>query len=140
MLFALKGSAEEDIVKLENELQYKIPLALREYLQIMGESTNFYEYLDEHGTKEILKLRSWMYEWINKYRDQGICLDEIKIILPFFNFQDTFFYVNVEPGNDNPAVYAFDINTTPTIRKLSNDFEDFVRSQYTGLLIKSGLL
>ena len=130
----LKGSKEAEIRELERELKYSIPMALREYLALMGEKTNFYEYLDEHGTKEMLKLRMWIYEWIDKYRSQGIGLNEIKNILPFFNFQDTFFYVDIEDGNDNPAVYAFDINEKPTIRMISNNFVDFVKWRYDQLL------
>jgi competence CoiA-like predicted nuclease len=139
ILSQLKGSKEEDIKKLELQLQYNIPMALREYLEIMGDKTNFYEYVDEHGTQEIFKLRIWMHEWIDKYRSKGISLNEIESILPFFNFQDTFFYIKIEDANNNPAVYAFDINEKPTIRMVSDSFVDFVKNGYNALLKKYNL-
>lgn len=130
ILSELKGSTIERLNQLESELKYGIPLALREYLLVMGEETSLYEYCDEHGTNEILKLREWLYEWVEKYREQGIALNEIKNVLPFFNFQDTFFYLTIEDGDDNPPVYAFDINDRPTIRKLDDQFSEFVRRRY----------
>ncbi len=133
-LVSIEGSDMETIEKVEIELGYSIPKALKEYLMLMGEKTNFYEYWDEHGTREILKLNSWLYEWINKYRSEGIQLEKIKDVLSFFNFQDTFFYIPIEAGNENPSVYAFDINDTPTIRKLNDSFTDFVRWKYSQLI------
>ncbi|WP_163445133.1 SMI1/KNR4 family protein [Flavobacterium columnare] len=130
----IEGSSHEQIHLVETELGFKIPLALKEYLLVMGEKTNFYEYWDEHGTKELVKLKLWIYEWIDKYRSEGIGLSELKTILPFFNFQDTFFYVPIEEGNENPPVYAFDINDTPTIRKLNDSFTDFVLERYNKIL------
>ncbi|WP_375604918.1 SMI1/KNR4 family protein [Flavobacterium davisii] len=130
----IEGSNNESIHLAENDLGFKIPLALREYLLLMGEKTNFYEYSDEHGTKELVKLKEWIYEWIEKYRSEGIELSELKNILPFFNFQDTFFYVPIEEGNENPPVYAFDINDTPVIRKLNDSFTDFVLERYNKIV------
>ncbi|MCJ1807594.1 MULTISPECIES: SMI1/KNR4 family protein [Flavobacterium] len=123
------GSSEIEINDLEKELGFSIPLSLKEYLKLMGEKTIYSEY-DYHGTKDIKYIHEWIYEWIERYRNEGIQLGEIKSILPFDKFQDTFFYVPIEEGNENPPVYAFDINDTPTIRKLNDSFTDFVKERY----------
>jgi hypothetical protein len=117
ILTVIVGSSEEDVRKLEGELGYNIPLALKEYLLLMGETSIYTEY-DYHGTRDMKYIRDWIYEWIERYRNEGIPLNELKEILPFDKFQDTFFYVPIEEGSDNPAVYAFDINESPTIRRI----------------------
>lgn len=129
VLSEIQGSEEFEILKLENELGFKIPLALKEYLMLMGEKTIYEEY-DYHGTKEIKYIHEWIYEWIERYKNEGIDLTELNMILPFDKFQDTFFYIPIEEGNENPSVYAFDINDTPTIRKLNDSFSDFVKKKY----------
>lgn len=123
------GSPEESVRVLEIELGYKLPNALNEYLILMGEKSIYREY-DYHGTKDMLYLHEWIYEWIKRYREEGVELSRIKEILPFDKFQDTFFYVPIEAGIENPPVYAFDINETPEIRKLFNSFSDFVKWKY----------
>ena len=50
--------------------------------------------------------------------------------LPFLAFQDTFFCVPLEDANDDPPVFAFDINDRPTIRRLDDRFSGFVRRRY----------
>ena len=125
----IKGSSNESINNLENHLGFKLPLALKEYLLLMGEKTIYNEY-DYHGTKDIMYIYDWINEWIDRYRNEGLDLSEIEKILPFDKFQDTFFYVPIEEGNENPPVYAFDINDTPTIRKLNDSFTDFVKERY----------
>lgn len=44
--------------------------------------------------------------------------------------QDTFFYVLAGTYRDDPPTYAFDINDTPTIRPLHEQFSDFVFKQW----------
>lgn len=134
VLLKLQGSTDEFINKAEIELGHKIPMAVREYLQITGESADLYSIWDYHGTKDLKYIKEWLYEWIERYRSEGMSLDEIKNVLPFFKWQDTFFYVPIEDGNENPPVYAFDINEMPTIRKLSDSFTEFVRYRYNKLM------
>lgn len=129
VLSEIQGSKENEIVKLESELGFKIPLALREYLMLMGEKTIYEEY-DYHGTKEIKYIHEWIYEWIERYKNEGVDLTELNTILPFDKFQDTFFYIPIEEGNENPPVYAFDINDVPTIRRLNDSFVDFIKLKY----------
>lgn len=128
----IQGSDFESIELVEHKLGFKIPLALKEYLLLMGEKTIYDEY-DYHGTKDMKYLHEWIYEWIDRYRSENIKLSMIGEILPFDKFQDTFFYVPIEEGNQNPPVYAFDINDTPTIRKLNDSFTDFVIERYNKL-------
>jgi hypothetical protein len=130
VLSELKGSTPERLVKLEHDLGHELPLALKEYLLLMGEQTCLYDAWDEHGTNDMVMLKDWLYEWISKYRAQGIALKGIEQVLPFYDFQDTFFYVPLEDNNDDPAVYAFDINDKPTVRRLDDSFSEFVRRRY----------
>ena len=99
----------------------------------MGEKTIYSEY-DYHGTKNIIYIYEWINEWIERYRNEGVNLDQLKTILPFDKFQDTFFYIPIEEGNENPPVYAFDINDTPTIRKINESFSDFVQEKYNQMI------
>jgi len=126
---SIEGSLEQNILELEKKLRFNIPQALREYLALMGEKT-IYRGFDYHGTKDMYELYDWIFELINDYRSKGIKIEEIKLALPFDKFQDTFFYVPIEQENENPPVYAFDINDTPTIRKLNNSFTEFVKERY----------
>lgn len=126
----LKGSSNDRLSQLEDQLGHKLPAALKEYLLLMGERTSLYDEWDEHGTEDIVKLKHWLYDWVGRYRAEGLALSEIKDVLPFFNFQDTFFYVPLEDGNDDPPVFAFDINDRPTIRRLNDRFSGFVRRLY----------
>ena len=57
VLSSIVGSTIEEINELESELGFKLPLALNEYLLLMGEKTDFYEYVHEHGTKKIIEIR-----------------------------------------------------------------------------------
>jgi len=125
----IQGSKKEEITQLENELGFRIPLALSEYLMLMGEKTIYNEY-DYHGTKEIKYMHEWIGEWIERYKNNGLDVDELGTVLPFDKFQDTFFYISINEGNENPPVYAFDLNDTPTIRKLYDRFTDFVKWKY----------
>ncbi len=129
----IEGSKIQAIELLEADLGVKIPLSLKEYLLLMGEKTIYDEY-DYHGTKDMKYIHDWIYEWIDRYKREGIKLSEIDKILPFDKFQDTFFYVPIEEGNENPPVYAFDINDTPVIRKLNDSFTDFVLERYNKIV------
>jgi hypothetical protein len=92
-----------DVVESRRVLRMvPIPAALKEYLLLMGERTCLHEEWDEHG------------EWIGRYRAEGLALSEIEDALPFLKFQDTFFYVPLEDANDDPPVFAFDLNDRPT--------------------------
>jgi len=122
------GSPPEQVEMVEQQLGFKIPHALKEYLLLMGEKTIYSEY-DYHGTKDLIELHEWIFEWISRYRKEGIEIKEIEQIIPFDKFQDTFFYLPVD-GSENPPVYAFDIHYTPTIRKLHDKFSDFVLEKY----------
>lgn len=126
----LKGSSIIDISKLEKVLGFKLPLALKEYLIITGESAYLYSIWDYHGTNDIAYLYEWIHEWIVRYKEEGVDVSNISKVLPFFKWQDTFFYVPIEIELENPPVYAFDIGETPTIRKLSNSLSDFVKDLY----------
>lgn len=123
------GSSAEEVGQLESELGLKLPAALKEYLLLMGEVPLYSEY-DYHGTQHMKYLREWLYEWVARYRNEGIALSELGSVLPFDKFQDTFFYVPAGAGSEDPPVYAFDINERPTIRKLHDRFSDFVAEQY----------
>jgi hypothetical protein len=100
----------------------------------MGERTCLHEEWDEHGTDGIVNLKEWLFDWIGRYRAEGLALSEIKDALPFLKFQDTFFYVPLEDANDDPPVFAFDINDRPTIRRLDDRFSCFVRRCYQRFL------
>jgi hypothetical protein len=95
----------------------------------MGETPLYAEY-DHHGTREMKYLREWLLEWIERYRKKGVALGEMENALPFDKFQDAFFYVRLQKGNDDPPVYAFDVNERPTIRKLHDRFSDLVVEKY----------
>jgi hypothetical protein len=100
------GSPVADIDFVEKELGIRIPQALREYLELMGVKPIDKEY-NEHGTNDMKTLHEWIYEDIDEYRVQGYELNEISIILPFERFMDTYFFVPVEEGNENPPVLLF---------------------------------
>jgi len=129
VLKAVVGSSPQDVDQLERDLGIPIPAVLREYLLLMGETPLYAEY-DHHGTREMKYLREWLGEWVERYRNEGIALREMENALPFDKFQDTFFYVPAQEGNDDPPVYAFDIHERPTIRKLHDRFSEFVAEKY----------
>lgn len=136
ILSMIQGSSMENLDQLEGVLGFTIPLAMHEYLELMGEKTVFPDY-DHHGTKEILYMHEWMYDWIHQYREEGLSLDQIEQVLPFFKWIDTFFYIPIN-GADDPPIYAFDINVTPTIRKLNDSFTEFIRWNYFEAIKKIG--
>lgn len=133
VLAHIVGSPMEDIEQLEKELGLTIPEALKEYLLLMGRKPMDFEYY-KHGTNDMKLIYERMHEWIDEYRNKGFELNEIKTILPFSKFQDTFWYVPIEKGNENPPVMAFDIGDTPEIRKLTENITDFVKWQYGNIL------
>jgi hypothetical protein len=133
ILSKIMGSQDIEIEELEKSLGFSIPISLKEYLILMGEKTIYNEY-DYHGTKNIIYIYEWINEWIERYCSEGVNLDQLKTILPIDKFQDTFFYIPIEEGNENPPVYAFDINDTPTIRKINESFSDFVQEKYNQMI------
>lgn len=129
VLSALKASTPERLARLEQELGHPLPLALKEYLLLMGEQTCLHVEWDEYGTQGMAKLKAWLYEWIAEYRAKGMPLKAIGEVLPFLNFQDTTFYVPLD-GREDPPVYAFDVNEKPTIRRVADSFSAYVRKAY----------
>jgi hypothetical protein len=127
------GSPIEDIDRLEKDLGVRIPLVLREYLQMMGVKPMYSDY-DEHGTSDMKFLHEWLHEYIENYRNEGFELNEVGNILPFDKLSDTFFYVPLDEGIENPPVMAFDLGAKPTIRKVTDCFTDFVKWKYEALL------
>ncbi len=80
----IQGSKPEDVNILEASLGFKLPVSLKEYLLLLGGNAYLYSIWDYHGTKDILELKGWIYDWIEKYRREGIDLRKIDVILPFF--------------------------------------------------------
>lgn len=131
-----KGASDEEIALLEKKLAKPIPLSLKEYLSLLGKNKPllFFEW-EYHGVDDMAEIHDLLYEWIDEYKSKGLNMDALANVIPFFKFQDTFFYI---PGNegDNPPVYAFDIGDTPDITELSPSFSDFIRESYRGLFTR----
>ncbi|HEU4553796.1 MAG TPA: SMI1/KNR4 family protein [Chitinophaga sp.] len=124
------GATGEALTHVEQKLGMPIPLSLKEYLLIMGKNKPLlFEEWDYHGIDDILYLHEWIYEWINRYKNEGIQLDGLDHVIPFYKFQDTFFFIPAGE-NDNPPVYAFDIGDTPDVRKLDDSFSEFVKHRF----------
>lgn len=130
ILKKLRGSTFAAIHRLEGKLEIRIPVALKEYLTVSGETCYLFNQHDSHGTKDIQELKEWLDQFIAGRRAEGVQLNEISNILPFLYWQDTFFFVPLESGNDDPPVYAFDVDDNPEIRLLGDHFSEFIRKQY----------
>ena len=124
-LHTAKGCSEQDIFNLESVLQKKIAMSLREYLLIFGKYQTIFKEWDWHGCEGILKIQSLVDELITVWESQGIDMKLQKQIVPFFNFQDTIFYVPFDLSDD-PAVYSLDIGDEPTVKKRNDHFSDFI--------------
>ena len=127
------GSPVEDIDRVEKELGVRIPEALWEYLELFGVRPMHDEY-DEHGTNDMIKLREIINEDINEYRARGFELSELRNVLTFHRFLDTYLFVPIEDGNENPPVMSFYINLAPTVEKEAESITDFVKFNYEALL------
>ncbi len=129
-LFNSKGSSLEKIMNIENLLGFKFPIALKEYLLLTGNENTLYEWgCDYHGTKDLITMRNLIYEDISWYKEKGFSI-ELGNIIPFFQFQDTFIYVTIEEGNENPPIYGFDIGDEPTIRKINETLSDYIYKRF----------
>jgi hypothetical protein len=135
-LLDLSGASNEEIIALEQKTGKKLPLSLKEYLLLMGKSRPplLFREWSYHGIDDMAYIHEWLYELIEGYREQGVeePLERLNNVIPFFHFQDTFFFVHEDQGDD-PPVYAFDIGDKPDVRQVSPSFMQLIRERFKRL-------
>ncbi|OIN60432.1 SMI1/KNR4 family protein [Arsenicibacter rosenii] len=125
-LKAAEGCSEQAITELEQTLGISFPASLREYLTIFGKKQSHFPECHMHGCDDMLRIWEPLNYMRALWEDAGINTGFMDNIIFFFNFQDTYFYVPYEAGDD-PAVYALDIGDEPTIRKLNDHLSTYIR-------------
>jgi hypothetical protein len=101
----IESSNENEIVEFENKLGIKIPIALKEFLLLVG---NDYDMIlrggggAKQGIKNFDYILKVSFDLLKETNSIG--LDNI---LPFLEYGDQFLFVYLDDG-DNPPVYRFE--------------------------------